>query len=158
MQVDTLRFGSIDVDEAKVITFPDCIPGLEPHSRYVVLRFDESYPIFWLQCIEDSEICLPVIDTFEALEDYAFDIGDDDVHELGINGPEDLHVINVLVIPESIEGMTVNLAAPILMNTRTGRARQVILSGGKYNVRHPVFGELCKLIKEDGHAGSVKED
>ena len=86
------------------------------------------------------------------------DISDDDVKHLSLAGPEDLKIISVLVIPENIEQMTINLAAPIVINTRNGKARQVIISNGEYNVRAPIFKEIMRLIKEgDANAGSVKK-
>ena len=160
MQIDTVRFGPVDIDETKLIEFNDGIPGLEEYKKYALLQFEESYPIVWLQSAEDAGICLPVMDTFAVLEGYVFDIGDADVNELGLNGPEDLYVVSVLVIPDDIQRMTVNLAAPVIINTATGKAKQIILPGSDYNVRVPVFPDICKMVMKEGadaDAGSVKE-
>ena len=160
MQVDTVRFGPVEIDETKLIEFAEGIPGLEEYHRYALLQFEESYPIIWLQSVEDKGICLPVLDTFAVLQGYVFDIDDGDVRELQLNGPEDLHVISVLVIPDDIQQMTANLAAPIIINTVTGKAKQIILPGSDYNVRVPVFPDVCRMvIKEEGDAdaGAVKE-
>ena len=160
MQIDTLRFGMVEVDEEKLIGFDDGIPGLEQHHEYALLQFEESYPLVWLQSTEDMGICLPVLDTFAVLPDYVFDIDDIDVKQLELKTPDQLHVISVVVIPEDIQGMTVNLAAPIIINTSTGKAKQIVLSGSEYNVTAPIFHEICSLVvREDGaaDAGSVKE-
>ena len=146
MQIETLRFGSVEIDEAKLITFDDGIPGLEEYRSYALLQFEESYPIIWLQSIDEGGVCLPVLDTYAVLTGYVFDIDDEDVGLLKLNGPEDLHVVSVLVIPEEIQRMTVNLAAPIIINTVTGKAKQILLSGSDYNVRAPVFQDICKVI------------
>ena len=45
MQIDTLRFGPVEVDENKLIIFDDGIPGLEEYHKYALLQFEESYPI-----------------------------------------------------------------------------------------------------------------
>lgn len=159
MQINTIRFGEVQIDEKKILTFNEGLPGLEEHKRYAVLQFEESNPIYWLHSVEDPAICLPVSDAFTLLPEYAFNIGDDDVNELELQGPEDLHVMCVLVIPDNIEEMTANLAAPVIVNLRTGKARQIILASGSYSVRYPVFAEVCRLIKEgDADAGSVKKD
>ena len=160
MQIDTVRFGSVEIDDEKLIVFDEGIPGLEDYHKYALLQFEESYPIFWLQSTEDGGICLPVLDTFKVLEGYVFDIDDTDVKELELGGPENLHVVSVLVIPEDIQNMTVNLAAPIIINLVTGKAKQIILPGSDYNVRVPVFPDICRIaIKEEGDAdaGTVKE-
>ena len=160
MQIESVRFGSVEVDEKKLILFADGIPGLEEYRRYSLLQFEESYPIIWLQSVDDGGICLPVLDTFAVLTGYVFDIDDEDVRELDLGGPEELHVVNVLVIPDDIQQMTVNLAAPIIINTATGKAKQIMLGGGDYNVRAPIFPEICKVvIREEGDAdaSSVQE-
>ena len=160
MQLDTIRFGSIEVDETKLITFDEGIPGLEEYSEYALLQFEESYPIIWLQSVDERGVCLPVLDTFAVLTGYVFDIDDDDVRILELSGPEDLHVVSVLVIPDEIQKMTVNLAAPIIINTITGKAKQIMLSGSEYNVRSPIFQDICKVIvgeEGDADAGSFTE-
>ena len=160
MQIDTIRFGQVDIDETKLINFAEGMPGLEEYHDYALLRFEDSYPIMWLQSTEDRGICLPVLDTFAVIEGYVFDIDDTDVGELAINGPEDLYVVSVLVIPEDIRKMTVNLAAPVVINTTLGKAKQVLLSGSEYNVRAPAFPEISKMIaREEGgaDAGSIEK-
>ena len=160
MQIETIRFGNVEIDESKLITFDDGIPGLEVFKRYALLQFEESYPIIWLQSVDEGGICLPVLDTFAVLTGYVFDIDDEDVSALELGGPEELHVVSVLVIPDDIQRMTVNLAAPIIINTVKGKAKQILLSGSDYNVRAPVFHDICNVIvreEGDADAGSVTE-
>lgn len=159
MEIATARFGIVEVDEKKVISFRDGVPGLEDYKQYVILNSQESYPVVWMQSIEEPEVCLPVLDTFSAVPDYAFNISDEEATELDLSGPEALHVMSVAVIPENVEGMTINLAAPIIVNMETGQAKQIILGGGEYNVRYPIFADLCRLIKEgEADAGAVQEN
>ena len=159
MQITTLRFGDVEIDESKTVVFKDGLPGLEEYSRFVLMQVEDSYPVVWLQSTEAAEICLPVVDSFSVNPEYSFNLDDEDVAELDIKSPEDLHVLSVLVIPENLEGMTMNLAAPIVMNIETGSAKQILLGGGEYSVRHPVFNEICRLIREEAaDAGSVKEN
>lgn len=153
MQIDTLRFGPVEIDEKKLIDFGEGIPGLEQYHAYALLQFDESYPIVWLQSVDDKGICLPVLDIFAVLPDYVFDIDDTDVKYLGLTSPDELHIINVVVIPDDIKGMTVNLAAPIIINTTSGKAKQIVLSGTDYNVREPIFQQLCKAVSSADASG-----
>ncbi|MDR1300045.1 MAG: flagellar assembly protein FliW [Oscillospiraceae bacterium] len=158
MTIDTLRFGPVEIDDAKILTFKSGLPGLEEYTAFAVLRFEESFPIVWLQSADDRGICLPVIDTFAVAPEYAFDIPDGDVAELAIARPDDFQVLSVLVIPDNLEQMTINMAAPIVVNTATGGAKQIILGGGDYSARVPIFREICALIREEAaDAGSVTE-
>jgi len=158
MQINTLRFGLVEVDETKTIKFNEGIPGLEEFREYALLQFEDSYPIIWLQSVTERGICLPVLDTFAVFPDYIFDLDEADVKALELSSPDELHVVSVVVIPEDIQGMTANLAAPVIINTITGNAKQIVLSGTDYNVRVPVFQEVCKVVvREEGDvdAGSV---
>lgn len=160
MEIETVRFGKVEINDNKILEFSNGLPGLEEYKYFAVLQFEDSYPIYWLQSTEDGDVCLPVVDSFAALPEYAFELSDEDVEELGLESHEDLHVISVLVIPESIELMTANLAAPVIINVKTGKAKQVILGGSQYNVRHPVFAEIARVVRgeENANAGTVKED
>ena len=160
MQIETVRFGTVEIDETKLITFSEGIPGLEEYCKYALLQFEESYPIIWLQSVQEGGVCLPVLDTFAVLTEYVFDIADEDVKDLELKGPEELHVVSVVVIPEDIQSMTANLAAPIIINTVSGKAKQIMLSRSDYNVRAPIFADICQSINKgggDADAGTVTE-
>jgi len=152
MQIETIRFGTVEIDESKLITFSNGIPGLEEYCKFALLQFEESYPIIWMQSVDEGGICLPVLDTYAVLTGYVFDIDDEDVREIEISGPQDLHVVSVLVIPDELQQMTVNLAAPIIINTVTGKAKQIVLSGSDYNVRAPIFQDICRALAKEGGA------
>lgn len=159
MQISTIRFGTVEIDAEKILSFAEGLPGLEEYREFIILQLSESYPVVWMQSTQDAAVCLPVIDSFLAAPDYTFNLSDEDVADLELTGPEDLHVLSVVVIPEEMEGMTMNLAAPIIVNMKSRMARQVILSGGEYNVRYPVFNDICRLIREEkSDAGIVTED
>ena len=46
--------------------------------------------------------------------------------------------------------MTINLFAPIIINVRNSKARQIILDDKRYGVRVPVKELSCKTMSEDG--------
>ncbi|MCL1905659.1 MAG: flagellar assembly protein FliW [Clostridiales bacterium] len=160
MEIDTLRFGPLQVDEKKLLRFKSGLPGLEDCAEFAILQFEESNPLHWLQSTQRPEVCLPIINAFAICPGYAFDISDEDVEELALNGPEDVYVVSVVLIPErDIEQMTANLVAPIIINHRSGSAKQIIINSGEYNVRFPVFQTICNLIKEDeADAGALPQD
>ncbi|MDR3310578.1 MAG: flagellar assembly protein FliW [Oscillospiraceae bacterium] len=164
MQVETARFGTLDIDGSKLVRFRDGIPGLEEFREFALLQTKESYPINWLQSVTDGNVALPVIDMFSVVPDYAFDLGDDDVAQLGLASPDDVLVAGVLVIPDSIEQMTINLAAPVVINLKSGDAKQIILADSEYGARVPIFAEVRGLFAavnpdtEDADAGTVEEN
>jgi flagellar assembly factor FliW len=149
----------MEIDGAKLLGFAAGIPGLEEYTSFAVLNFEDSYPIMWLQSTEEPRISLPVIDPFTITPDYAFDLSDEDVRELELEGPADVQVLAVLVIPEQMEDMTANYAAPVIVNTRTGAAKQVILGGDAHSARTPVFLDVAKFLRGgSGNADTVAKN
>jgi flagellar assembly factor FliW len=160
MDIDTLRFGRLSVDEKKLLSFRNGLPGLEDCREYAILQFAESTPLHWLQSTQKPEICLPIVNSFAICPGYNFDISDEDVEELALNKPDDVYVVSVVLIPEdNIEQLTANLVAPIIINHRTCAAKQIIINSGEYNVRLPVFQVICNMIKEaEADAGALPQD
>ena len=37
MQIETARFGALDIDEARVLTFPGGLPGFEERRRFLLV-------------------------------------------------------------------------------------------------------------------------
>jgi flagellar assembly factor FliW len=158
MQLKTIRFGVVEIDEEKILSFPAGLPGLEESRRFALLKFEDSYPLLWLHDLDNEGICLPVIDSFLTFQTYTFDIDDADCAELKLEKPEDAHVLSVVVIPEKIENMTANLVAPIIVNTKNAIAKQIIVAGADLGIREPVFVQLCRRIREEGpYADTVQE-
>ncbi|MGI5935636.1 MAG: flagellar assembly protein FliW [Oscillospiraceae bacterium] len=148
MKIETAHFGVVEIDDNKVLFFENGLPGLEDDKRFALLSKEESRPINWFQSLDHREIALPVMDPFLVCPDYAFDIPQADVNALEIKQVDDVYVLSVLVIPRS-EGITINLAAPIVINVRNNRGKQIILDDKKYSVRVPI-SELLSKAAEGG--------
>ena len=159
MILSSMRFGEIEIEEKKIISFPQGIPGLEHIKRFTLVQHEKTYPINWLQAIDDPSISLPVVEPFLIMADYEFNISDADAAELAVSQRDDLHIVNVVVIPEKIENMTVNLSAPILINIRMNLGKQIIFDRKNYQIKYPAFEPICKYFREvRAHAGTVKEN
>lgn len=159
MIIDTDRFGSFDTKDSKLIEFPAGIPGFEDLHHFIILEIGQTKPIYWLQSTENKYIALPVILTFEVLDDYYIDIRENELEDLFVESQNDLLVMNVVVIPDQVEEMTVNLAAPIVINTKRGIGKQIIIDAQALSIRWPVYEAIMKsLLKEEEHdAGTVQE-
>lgn len=159
MLIDTDRFGSFDTKDSKLIEFPSGIPGFEELHNFIILEISQTKPIYWLQSTENKYIALPVILTFEILEDYYIDIRENELEDLFVESQNDLLVMNVVVIPEKVEDITVNLAAPIVINTRRGVGKQIIVDAQALPIRWPVYEAIMKSLQKGGEqdAGAVQE-
>lgn len=142
MILETLRFGNLETDGFKTITFPDGLPGLENQKTYYLLDIEEYRPLFWLQSATEGAVALPLVDPFQFFPDYNIDIKDDELRSLQLENQDDLFVLCVAVIPEDIEKITVNLVSPVFMNIEKGIGRQIVIDkhANTYSIREPLFG------------------
>ncbi|NLJ66197.1 MAG: flagellar assembly protein FliW [Clostridiales bacterium] len=139
MIVETSRFGSVEVDDDKIIHFEDGLPGLENLTKYIILSPPELDPFHILQSIEDQDIALTIADPFLFKKDYSPLIKDKVFDELKIEDNKDTALFTIIVIPQDYRKMTANLMAPILINPDRMLGKQVILDEGDYPVRYPIF-------------------
>ncbi len=138
MILQTSTFGELDVQDEKIITFNNGIPGFENLKRYVIIVLEQTKPFMWIQAV-DEDISLPVLSPFDIDCSYSPIIDDAIMEELSIENEQDLLVLVVSVIPQEVTKMTANMAAPILINTTSGEGRQVLAEGSNYQIRQPIF-------------------
>lgn len=157
--VNTTRFGVLEIEEDKIITFDEGIPGFEEQKQFFFFETVQSRPLVWMQSVSQAHIALPVISPFLVCSDYVLDIRDSEVLELNIGSESDIMVWTVAVVPADITKITANLTAPIIVNLRTKQGKQIIVDVKEYDSRFPIFEQLVKLLEgAQSDAGSVKED
>ena len=148
------KIGELEIEEEKIIKFERGIPGFENLREFVVVEKEESYPIMWLVSLDSPDVAIPVIDPWLVRIDYSVDIDEETIRELEIEGMEDLRILSVLVIPVgNPKEMTINLMAPIIINKRTGKGKQIIMENSGYGIRHRVIDEMersRKIVEEMG--------
>ena len=86
----------------------------------------------------DAGIAFFVTDPFTIMADYAFEISDADSEALELHDPSDVLVLVILTILNESPTVTANMLGPLVVNIRTGRGQQLVLTNSDYSVRHPV--------------------
>jgi flagellar assembly factor FliW len=148
--IQTTRFGELSYELQDVIFFPRGIPGFETQREWA-LAGDEGSAIKWLQSLTDGSLALPVTTPDVVMPSYNARIPDDELELIEASKDvRDLALLTVLSIPEAEPwNMTVNLRAPIVVDTVTRKALQVIVLNEDYPVRHPVFPEHSREEMKD---------
>lgn len=158
MHIDTVRFGTFELKDSRIIEFPLGLPGFEGLSKFIIIQVKETKPIYWLQSTENKYIALPVIIPFEILDDYYVQIRDNELEELKVESQNDLIIMNVVVIPEDITKMTANLASPIVINAKFGVGRQIIVDAAELPIRYPIYEAVMKSLKGgEAHVGALEK-
>lgn len=136
MQLETTRFGPIEVESDAEITFTQPIIGFQDFRRFVVLPGPENSALKWLQSTESGELAFILIDPTTIISDYAVSLGASELTELAASGVADLDVYTLLVVPQDRMQIRTNLKAPIVINPKSRLGKQTILDKSDYPVRH----------------------
>lgn len=132
------RFGEMEVNEERIINFEDGIPGFEDSKRFILLGSARP-EFYWLQSLDMPNIALPCMNPNLLVENYSPDVSEEVIAKIDTENPEDLIIVNVVRIPEDFKDATINLAAPIIINSKSKKAIQVVLEDTEYEVRYRVF-------------------
>jgi flagellar assembly factor FliW len=123
---------------------PDGLIGLSDFKNFELIVDPESLPFVVLRSIGVDEIQIPAVEPVGLVSDYVLDIGDEDSEQLGLKGKNSNPLIlNVATIKSfDPQKVTLNLAAPILINRQTRIGRQVVLVNyQKYSTTHVLIDE-----------------
>jgi flagellar assembly factor FliW len=145
MDIQSTRFGVISVKDEQLFTFPHGLIGFPDHNRFVLLPAAPTCgegTYYWLQSADDPELAFALTDPSNFFKDYHVVIREETEQELHLN---ELSQARLLVICNKVgEWLTGNLLGPIVLNTVTCLAQQVVLTEKKWTCRQP-------LVKLQGH-------
>ncbi|GBF22711.1 flagellar assembly factor FliW [Candidatus Gastranaerophilus sp. (ex Termes propinquus)] len=137
----TSRFGEVMVDKSLVFDFISPIIGYNDYAHFALVDYKSDSPFKWLQSLEDEELAFAVTLCGYFDIDYEFELTDDDAKLLELKDPDDILALNIVTIPhECPQKATINLLAPIVVNTTNNKAMQVVLrDNNRFAIKHPLF-------------------
>ncbi len=134
MDVRTSRFGTVQIDENRVITFPRGLLGFPRHTRFCLLEPGDDACFFWLQSLDDPQLAFVVTDPSLFVSDYAISIRPEQMQELSLTKLEDAQVF--VIVNKVDRTLTGNLQGPLVVNTRTRQGEQLVLAEKRWTTRH----------------------
>ncbi len=147
MEYITKLFGKIDVQDEKVINFPDGILGF-PDLKKFTLIFDSenSAPsgLNFLVSLDEPAFMMPVVTALSVKPGYEPQISAEVEEAIGPLTEQNALVLVTMTIPSDITQMTVNLNAPIIINIDSNKAVQVMVENEGYEIKYPIYDYLKK--------------
>jgi len=142
LQIKTTRFGTIDIEEEKIIKMPFGMLGFPDKKKFIILQHQENSPFFWYQSVDDPGLAFVITDPFLFIPDYKVDL-EVTLKEMSWNGDgngRDLNLFIVVNIPRGMaHKMTGNFIGPILVNDKVYQAVQIVVSNSPYTHKLPLF-------------------
>lgn len=133
MLIETTRFGPVEVDGDRLITFKEGILGFQRYRVFSLLQ-TSSDVFFWLQSVENPALAFVVCDPLNFAPDYQVPVRADDLAALELS---DMADSQVLVIVNKVDGhLTANLLGPLVIGATSRVAKQMVLSDKRYSTRH----------------------
>lgn len=114
------------------------MPGFPDELRFALVRLDDDGLLMGFRSLSRDDLQFLVVPPTPFFPDYAPEIDDAVVDELGIGSADDVLLLLVLRAGESLAGTTANLRAPIVVNTANRRASQVILDDAELPLSAPL--------------------
>lgn len=142
MKVDTVKFGELDVDEKQIITMTKPVLGFEQLQRYVIVETEDFEPFKWFQALDDPEVAFVVVDPLLFFPEYTIEVNPREIEELQVADVDDVLTYSIITIPSDYIRMTANLQGPLLINSDTRLAKQLVLVNSHYKIKHRLFEQV----------------
>ncbi len=155
MRLTTRIFGEIEIDDSKIITFPKGIIGFPDMTKFALMhdKDKDSNTIRWLQSLDEPNFAMPVMDPLYVKPDFNPVVEEEVIKDLLPMADDDMLVLVTVTVPQDLTKMTVNLKGPIIINSESCVAAQVIIDDDEYPVKYPIYDYLQKqkeLAKNNG--------
>jgi flagellar assembly factor FliW len=135
---ENIEIAALPAEAKHTVRLPLGLLGFERVKEVLLLANPTEAPFLWLQLPDDASLAFLVVNPFLIAPDYSPDIPGEDAEFLGLRGPEEALLFNIVTLHGSSQA-TVNLKGPIVLNRRTLTGKQVVLNNAaEYSVQHPL--------------------
>ena len=126
------RFGELEVASSALITIIGGVIGFPNNERFALL--DYNPPFSWLHSVDSPDLAFVVVNGAEFGDGYRFTppVGDRD---LDLRSDDDVAIMNIVTVRPDPSFTTVNLKAPVVVNLRNRRGRQLVLDNPHFPTR-----------------------
>lgn len=146
MILNNTRFGTIEIPQNDVISFPEGLIGFPNTTQFALITIKEDSAFRWLQCVEEPALAFLVADPFKFVPEYDVHVPVNVQRGLDAHDVENLVVLTTAAIPKGEpQNMTLNLAGPIFIHTESRKGFQAVLENDAYTVRHRVFPKVDRV-------------
>jgi flagellar assembly factor FliW len=137
MEIETSRFGTLSVEDDRVMTFANGLLGFPNHTRFALIQTGSESYFFWLQSVDDPSLAFVITDPGIFFKDYDVPVREESQQELRLAGATSAQVF--VICNKVGDWLTGNLLGPILVNTENRLAQQIVLTDKKWTTRQPLL-------------------
>lgn len=156
MEVQTTRFGTVEISEDRVITFPKGLLGFGDSTRYCLLQPSDEACFFWLQSLGNPDLAFVITDPTLFVPDYTVPIRSEQMEDLRLTRMEDAQIF--AIVNKIGSRLTGNLQGPLVVNTVNRIGEQFVLAEKRWTTRHDLVDlkDEASDVKTTGEQGQRK--
>ena len=137
MLLETSRFGSVEVDAERLITFDEGLLGFPEQCHYALIQTGTGSGFYWLQSVCTRDLAFVVCDPRLFVADYQVPVRLEDLQSIDLTEPEKAQVF--IIVNKVNDLLTGNFQGPLVVNVDNRHGRQLVLSDKRYSTRHPLM-------------------
>jgi flagellar assembly factor FliW len=139
MIIKTKFLGEVEIREEDILVFPDGILGFEESRKFILLPIPENEFFSILQDVEREYVSFIVTDPWKFKTDYEMEVPDNELLRINIRKKEEIAMLSIVTLSDVFEKSTMNLLAPLILNTENRIGKQYVLNNVSYSSKHPLF-------------------
>ncbi len=124
MQIETSRFGKLELGEDVFIQFPWGIPGFGSLKRYVLLEHRNG-PFQWLQAVDDPAVAFVVC--APGVLGYRYALPTEKADPIELEQMDDLAILLMVCFDRENKTLRPHLRGPLLLNAANRKAYQWVI-------------------------------
>ena len=124
MQMQTTRFGSVEIQAEDILLFPKGLIGFEEERHWVLLADCDNRSVGWLQSLGKPELAVAVVSPRRFAPEYQVRVSKAQLAPLEIGESDNAYVL--AVVSQQDDELTLNLRAPIVINLDRRLGRQLV--------------------------------
>ncbi|MEX0777197.1 MAG: flagellar assembly protein FliW [Phycisphaeraceae bacterium] len=146
MFVKTSRFGTVEVDENRVISFPKGILGFPQYQQFVLLQPNDDSSFYWLQCCDTPDLAFVVTEPTAFVPTYRVPLKHDQMQDMGIGRGDEAQVF--VIVNKHGNTLTGNLQGPLVIHVGKRLGEQLVLSDRRFHTRVPLMelGAMAEAV------------
>lgn len=139
MKIATKYHGEVEINVDEILKFEKGIPGFLEEKEFTLIPLSDDDIFHVMQSVTNGELAFVLSNPFNFFREYDFQVEDSVVEELELESEKDVLVYSILTVRDPFDRTTANLQAPVIINTKNRKAKQVILHNEQYSTKHPIF-------------------